>query len=162
MELPIPELNDWKGASDFVADHLIYVPLTPPYELPDHLYSPATVLTLQRGHCFEYSVLLASLLIGVGYDAYVVSGYATRETCLIDQTMEECPLLAVSQKVEETKKVSKENKYSKLRAQKFKKSKYEELMDKKNMKQFEEENQRKIAAELDKIRLTIYDLLHLY
>lgn len=33
MELPIPELNDWKGASDFVADHLIYVPLTPPYEL---------------------------------------------------------------------------------------------------------------------------------
>ena len=56
-------------------------------------------------------------------------------------------------KVEETKKESKENKYSKLKAQKFKKSRYEELMEKKNIKQFEEENQLKMAAELDKIRV---------
>ena len=39
------------------------------------------------------SVLLCSLLIGVGYDAYCVCGYATREMCLMDQTRRVCPLL---------------------------------------------------------------------
>ena len=42
------------------------------------LTSPTTVLWNQKGNCFEYSILLASLLQGVGYDAYVVCGYATR------------------------------------------------------------------------------------
>ena len=39
------------------------------------------------------SVLLCSLLIGVGYDAYCVCGYATREICLMDQTRRVCPLV---------------------------------------------------------------------
>ena len=37
--------------------------------------------------------MLASLLIGVGYDAYVVSGYATKEICLMDETRETCPMM---------------------------------------------------------------------
>jgi len=60
---------------------------------PTRLLSPATVLRLQQGHCFEYSTVLASLLIGVGYDAYVVSGYATKEICLMDETRETCPMM---------------------------------------------------------------------
>jgi len=55
--------------------------------------SPSSVLRLQRGHCFDYSNLLVSLLIGVGYDAYVVSGYASKETCLVDETRETCPMM---------------------------------------------------------------------
>ena len=55
--------------------------------------SPATVLRLQQGHCFEYSTVLVSLLIGVGYDAYVVSGYATKEMCFMDETRETCPMM---------------------------------------------------------------------
>jgi len=51
------------------------------------------VLRLQQGHCFEYSTVLASLLTGVGYDAYVVSGYATKEICLMDETRETCPMM---------------------------------------------------------------------
>ncbi|KAG5459062.1 MAG: hypothetical protein BJ554DRAFT_595, partial [Olpidium bornovanus] len=35
---------------------------------------------------FDFSVLLVSLLRGVGYDAYVVSGYALREITTMDET----------------------------------------------------------------------------
>ena len=58
-----------------------------------------TVLKRQKGNCFEYSTLLCSLLIGVGYDAYVVNGYATRETCLMDERREICPLLKKKEEV---------------------------------------------------------------
>ena len=51
------------------------------------------VLDTQEGNCFEYSHLLCSLLLGAGYDAYVVSGYASRGVTLFDLSSEECPLL---------------------------------------------------------------------
>ena len=57
------------------------------------MLSSPTILKRQKGNCFEYSTLLCSLLIGAGYDAFVVSGYANRETCLMDETRETCPLL---------------------------------------------------------------------
>ncbi len=66
---------------------------------PTKLFSSPTVLKNQKGHCFEHSTLLCSLLIGSGYDAYVVSGYATRETCLKDETREICPLLRKKEEV---------------------------------------------------------------
>lgn len=58
-----------------------------------------TVLKKQRGNCFEYSNVLCSLLIGAGYDAYVVNGYASCETCLADETREICPLLKKKEEV---------------------------------------------------------------
>jgi hypothetical protein len=60
---------------------------------PDRLFSPAAVLERQKGNIFEYSTLLCSFLIGSGYDAYVVLGYATREFCLFNQTRVVCPYL---------------------------------------------------------------------
>lgn len=35
------------------------------------------MLNWQCGDSFDYSILLCSLLLGAGYDAYVVVGYAT-------------------------------------------------------------------------------------
>lgn len=35
--------------------------------------------TWQKGDCFDISILLCSVLIGVGYDAYCVYGLAPRE-----------------------------------------------------------------------------------
>ncbi|VDD84157.1 unnamed protein product [Mesocestoides corti] len=92
-KLPYPELYDWSGIASFVADFLDFCPLVPSTELPSRLLSPSTTLSLQRGTCFEYSTLLCSLLIGVGYDAYVVCGYATRECCYKDESRSQCPLL---------------------------------------------------------------------
>ena len=45
------------------------------------------------------SMVLCSLLIGAGYDAYCVCGYATREITLMDQTRNICPTLKQEQKV---------------------------------------------------------------
>lgn len=53
---------------------------------PKTLWSPTKILADQRGNCFDYANLLCSLLVGAGYDAYVVSGYATREICYMDTT----------------------------------------------------------------------------
>ena len=57
------------------------------------LASPYTIIRRQRGNSFDYATLLCSLLLGAGYDAYVVSGYASREICNMDQSREICPLL---------------------------------------------------------------------
>jgi hypothetical protein len=66
---------------------------------PKRLLSPTTVLKRQKGNCFEYSTVLCSLLIAAGYDAYSVSGYACRETCLMDEAREICPLLKKREQV---------------------------------------------------------------
>ncbi|NXY06678.1 DRC7 protein, partial [Pteruthius melanotis] len=91
--IPFPELYYWSGCASFVSDYLIMEPLRCPTTLPSSLYSPTTILRYQRGNCFDFSVLLCSLLIGAGYDAYCVHGYATLEMCSLDQTQEVCPLL---------------------------------------------------------------------
>ena len=57
------------------------------------LASPYTIIRRQKGNSFDYATLLCSLLLGAGYDAYVVSGYASREICNMDQSREICPLL---------------------------------------------------------------------
>lgn len=66
---------------------------------PKRLISPPSVLKRQKGNCFEYSTLLCSLLVGAGFDAYVVSGYATHETCLADESREICPLMKKKEEV---------------------------------------------------------------
>ncbi|CAF0982733.1 unnamed protein product [Adineta steineri] len=84
--LSFSKLFQWNDAAEFVADHLNYELLEPPHELPKTLWSPEKVLYDHRGNCFDYANLLCSFLIGAGYDAFVVSGYATREVCFMDTT----------------------------------------------------------------------------
>lgn len=66
---------------------------------PEKLVSPTLVLSQQKGNSFDHSVLLCSLLLGVGYDAYCVCGYATREVCMMDLTRNICPALDDKMKV---------------------------------------------------------------
>lgn len=86
-------LYDWRECAQFVSEYLQFVPLDSETDLPQVLWSPTRVMRDQRGTCFDFSHLLVSLLIGAGYDAYVVSGYATREVCNMDQSRKICPLL---------------------------------------------------------------------
>ncbi|XP_034717469.1 dynein regulatory complex subunit 7-like [Etheostoma cragini] len=88
-----PELYTWEGCGSFVADFLSLDPLDPPVDVPRYLFSPTSVLRRQRATCFEYATLLCSLLLGANYDAYCVSGYAVKEMCLLDQSLQQCPLL---------------------------------------------------------------------
>ncbi|KAI9224825.1 hypothetical protein BC828DRAFT_372431 [Blastocladiella britannica] len=85
-QLGFKELYEYRTCARFVADYISYQPLDPPYEMPSKLPSPSYTLALQVGNCFDMSVLLVSLLRGAGYDAFVVSGYASRTLTLMDET----------------------------------------------------------------------------
>uniref|UniRef100_A0A1B6DIF5 Dynein regulatory complex subunit 7 n=1 Tax=Clastoptera arizonana TaxID=38151 RepID=A0A1B6DIF5_9HEMI len=115
-KLRYPEFYTWQGCGKFISEHIIYKPLEKPTSLPSKLISGEMVLLGQFGHCFEMSTVLVSYLLAAGYDAYVVSGYATREYCNNDQSYTEYPEFASEKQknnieeetyVTETKKVSK-------------------------------------------------------
>ncbi|XP_053534210.1 dynein regulatory complex subunit 7 [Ictalurus punctatus] len=102
--IPIPyrELYAWQGCASFISDFLTLELLECPSEIPKQLYSPTWVVRNQTGTCFDYATLLCSLLLGAGYNAYCVSGYAVKEMCLLDLSNQECPLLKPQDTVEET------------------------------------------------------------
>ncbi|KAI6645898.1 hypothetical protein LOD99_13156 [Oopsacas minuta] len=110
-QLKFKRLYDFDLCAQFVADYLTYQFLEKPTELPQQLTSITQVLDTQEGNCFEYSHLLCSLLLGAGYDAYVVSGYATRDITLFDLTSEVCPLLQETEHEEVNKTESTPSKY---------------------------------------------------
>lgn len=66
---------------------------------PNRLISPDTLLKRRKGNSFEMATLLCSLLIGTGFSACVVSGYATREVTLNDQRRVDCPFILNDEKV---------------------------------------------------------------
>lgn len=76
----------------FVANFLQYERLADPLKLPAYLPSSKQILHWNgAADCFDYSTFLASLLLGSGYDAYVVQGYAARATCERDLSSVVCP-----------------------------------------------------------------------
>ncbi|ORX55289.1 hypothetical protein BCR36DRAFT_321219 [Piromyces finnis] len=87
-QLPFNEIYDYNTCALFVANYIRYEPLEPSHELPTILTSPTFTLEKQVGNCFECATLLVSLLRGVGYDAYIVSGYATADVTLLDESKE--------------------------------------------------------------------------
>eukprot|EP00803_Ostreobium_quekettii_P006145 evm.model.scf_58.17 EVM.evm.TU.scf_58.17 scf_58:148652-165934(+) len=91
-KLPFTELYELDGILGFVADFLQYEPLEDPLHPPAHLASQMSVLQWHAGDSFDIATVLCSLLLGVGYDAYVVAGYAPRSVVLNDQTNVEYPL----------------------------------------------------------------------
>lgn len=89
-KLAYPALHDWPGVARFVAEFITYETLENPLDYPARLPSPSAVIEWQAGDCFDVANVLASLLIGVGYDAYVVVGYAPRSVTLNNQSHMEC------------------------------------------------------------------------
>lgn len=73
-----PTLCDASFLAKFVANSVSYESLEHPHLPPDYIVSPQTTLEWQTGDCFDLSILLASLLIGAGYNAYVCIGYADK------------------------------------------------------------------------------------
>ncbi|KAM8755120.1 dynein regulatory complex subunit 7 isoform 1-T2 [Acanthopagrus schlegelii] len=106
------ELFTWEGCASFVADFLSLDLLEPPVDVPRYLFSSTSVLQSQRATCFEFATLLCSLLLGAHYDAYCVSGYAVKEMCLLDQSLQECPLLDTEVKTVTSELQRQENKYT--------------------------------------------------
>ena len=78
---------------------------------PESLVSPTLVLSRQRGNCFDYAVLLCSFLVGVGYDAYCVCGYATQEVSQHNLTRKTCPLLVEKEEEKEDREEETRDRY---------------------------------------------------
>ncbi|KAJ0005792.1 hypothetical protein NQD34_015686, partial [Periophthalmus magnuspinnatus] len=88
----LADLCTWQQCARFVSNYLTLQPLEPPTELPSSLRSPQAVLYSQKCTSLEYANLLCSLLLGLNYNAYCVSGYASKHLCELDRSQESCPL----------------------------------------------------------------------
>jgi len=92
-QLNYTELYDLDGCASFVSDFMAYESLEDHLHPPEFLPSPMSALGWQAGDCFDCATVLTSLLIGAGYDAYVVVGYAQSAVCDNVQTDTMCPVL---------------------------------------------------------------------
>jgi hypothetical protein len=90
-KLPYTELYEWDKCAKFVSDFLEYEELSVPDKLPKIIPSPANVLHWQAGDSFDFAIVLCSLLVGCGYDAYCVYGTAPRDITTKDESLMECP-----------------------------------------------------------------------
>jgi len=92
-KMPHVEMYHAKSCAKFVAGFLEFEPLQYATEAPRYLPSPKCVLKWQVADPFDFAVVLASFLVGAGYDAYVVKGYAPKFITWRDQSKQPCPVL---------------------------------------------------------------------
>lgn len=90
-KLPFVDLYEWESCAKFIADYLEYEELPEPDKLPQRIPSPANVLQWQIGDSFDFAICLCSLLIGVGFNAYVVYGTAPKKITTRDESLEKVP-----------------------------------------------------------------------
>ncbi|XP_014610461.1 PREDICTED: dynein regulatory complex subunit 7 isoform X2 [Polistes canadensis] len=124
---------------------------------PTTLRSPTWLINFRRGNSFECATFLTSLLLGQGYNAFVVFGYASREQVQCDRTRITCPYLPKA----EPKIIEEEHAINltyKLKPPADFRSKFLLKMDAREKLKFEtaiqeeEEKQAKIIMELEKPR----------
>ncbi|KAL0209494.1 hypothetical protein RCL1_008332 [Eukaryota sp. TZLM3-RCL] len=77
-QLPFPQFFTYDAAVRWLSDYLEISPLQDPTEPPSTIISPQTVLDTQKADSFSAHVLLASILLGSGYNCVVCHGYATK------------------------------------------------------------------------------------
>ena len=116
------------------------------YMQPESLVSPTLVLKQQRGNCFDYAVLLCSLLVGVGYDAYCVCGYATQEVTQHNLTRKTCPQLMEKEETREDERKETRERYI-VRPPRDLSSMFEKRMVDKERSREEEERRKKQEEE---------------
>ncbi|MPC07738.1 Dynein regulatory complex subunit 7 [Portunus trituberculatus] len=95
---PHPELLSIYDAAPTLANLLTYSPPAPSSPLPRKVRSAAVVAMTQRGEAAECALVLASVLLGAGYRAFVAQGIASPSLVAGDTSTLSCPYLAPPQK----------------------------------------------------------------
>ena len=93
-QLGYRELYNLEACSKFVSKFLDFEPVEEATRIPSVLPSPSFVLRQQVGDSFGFANVLCSLLVGAGYDAYVVCGYAPKWITMNDETWQDPPAYA--------------------------------------------------------------------
>lgn len=101
------------------------------------------VLKSRKGNSFEMATLLASILIGFGFPAMVVSGYATREVTTNDQRRVKCPY--IPEDVLELEQLEEPDPKYRLKDSPFLKSRFLMQVEKKKV-----DAENEIAAEIER------------
>ncbi|KAM5262838.1 dynein regulatory complex subunit 7 [Ctenodactylus gundi] len=148
--MPYPDLYNWDGCASFVSDFLTMVPLSDPLKPPLHLYSSPTVLKLRKGHCFDFSTLLCSMLIGAGYDAYCVNGYGSQDLCHMDLTQEVCPLTVTPKETVKMKKKAPVKKYT-IKPPRDLTSRFEQEQELKKQEEIKAQEEKKRQEEEERL-----------
>jgi len=91
--LAFKELYEHKPCAQFLSNFFNYEELNPANRYPTVMPAPASVLKWQAGDCFDLSIAMCSLLVGVGYDCYCVSGFAPRFITTRNEARSACPHL---------------------------------------------------------------------
>ena len=103
-------LYDYVQASQKISEYIQYEELEYPDRYPAIIPAPANVLRWQRGDCFDMSIVLCSILLGTGYDAYVVVGKAPREVTTKNESQMVNPYYAKGMKQQPKKEKGEEEK----------------------------------------------------
>lgn len=92
-KLGYKELFNYDDCARFISNFVKYETLESPVHAPKIAVSPYMTIAWQAGDSLDMSLVLASFLIGVGYDAYVVCGKASKEVTMKNEGNLECPYL---------------------------------------------------------------------
>lgn len=86
--LGYPEFLDCVTTVEFLKDFFSPAILSPPTRFPDRVRSHYTVIKRRKANAFEIAAIIVSILLGSGYDAYVVDGFASKTICTIDTSLD--------------------------------------------------------------------------
>lgn len=143
-KLRYPDLYDYQNCAKFISEFIEYEELSPPNEFPKYIPSPQNVLDWQIGDCFDLSIVLCSLLIGAGYNAYVVYGKAPRYITTKDESNLPCPDLADDIRVIEPDLSEKDDgiEYERIPDKQVIESEFDKMLELENKRKAEEEKER--------------------
>ncbi|MEN2498621.1 MAG: hypothetical protein MHMPM18_002901 [Marteilia pararefringens] len=79
--VPQRDCYDWYTITRKLRDSIALEEHQNPCKIPDTLRSPKYLITQHTINILEFVTLLQSLLLGVGYDAFICSGYASKRIC---------------------------------------------------------------------------------
>ncbi|XP_008199980.1 dynein regulatory complex subunit 7 [Tribolium castaneum] len=147
--LPYPEIETWQDCAKFVGNALRFEPFEIPTLIPNRFYSPHTTFVRKSGQPHELACVLCSLLIGLGYDAYVVFGYAVRDITLRIMSRVDSPY-PPDEKQEDVRDEGEDNKKYTVKPPRDLRSKFLLMMEQKKIDQIKAEQERE--AELERQR----------
>ena len=93
-QLQYRELYNLEACARFTSQFLDFEPVEEATRIPTVVPSPSFILRQQVGDAFGFANVLCSLLVGAGYDAYVVCGFAPEWITMNDETWQELPTYA--------------------------------------------------------------------
>lgn len=160
-KLPYTELYEWKDCAEFISNFLEYEELNPPDKIPEYIPSPKNIIEWQAGDSFDFSILLCSLLIGSGYDAYCVYGAAPKYITTKDESLMDCPfdLTMNDDNDEEDKEEKKQEKPNKLKQTEPLISKFDTTAEEEEERKLREEYIKENTIDDDAPDLEKYDEL---